>query len=1105
MRIFVSTITRYLLIILCLCSIGLSRDDNPSSMAKPATVELELFTGNNISNWIGNHGHLTSHWASGNSGCEWPAGSGNTAIFASGIWVAGQVDGEIRSAAVEYASEWTPGIIPYDTQTQLPTSDTPLNTADHQIYYIQQIESFDLLSVPTTREYNTWPSSDGAPARDGEYFTDLNSNSVWDSGERFEDFDGDGSYDAADGLLVTGEDPPLFLGDTQAWYVMNDWDTTSHNNLWNTAPLGLEAQVLIYTRSDDPIYENVQFHTVTLINKGGQPIADTYYAYWSDCDIGNANDDYAGCDTSLSLGYSYNGLATDRDYGLIPPAVGYDFLQGPMVESIGDTVWYNEVAFPQRRTLGMTAFELFVSGSSDLDDPELPFEAYNYMQGRQGQTGDQFVDPSGNLTTYLYSGDPATRSGWTQFDDSPVGDRRTLMSSGPFDLPPWDDINNNGRADFGEPGVQIIHSALIIVDGADHVNAVTNLKYVSRYTQDDFDNGFETYSMEKPQLSSSGYDQEIVLDWYEGADEYEAITFGSYEFEGYNLYQGASAAGPWTRLATFDIPNQVGVIGDQQYDDTGYLQTVAVQWGSDTGLQHLISIQEDVLNDDEPLTNNKAYYFALSAYAYDAEALPKTLETEKRIISVRPHINRDGAAPRDTLIMNRPEGGEVIISIEVQDPIQLTGLDYEIGFEYDSSSSLGRWHLLRGGVFSTDTLYRSEQFENLRRNWQWRSRSYQNEAERYYFDGFELSIIDIDFQTPKYSNGWEQTIDLEGSTFETLELLAVSPGGVDLLAWSDESMIEMVNIDTLFGSDFYYDKYEREERGEETWFILNRENLHRIYVQAHGSGFGGQGGDRLADIPGIGGGSTNLEFLQADLEIRFTEAGQNASLYAAASGYIPVLTHIPYEVWDIERNIQLCVGINDNNRSGGNQDTTKEDWEHTLDLDWVIIFDRDYEIYGSEVDSLFNNPYSGWIWQFSLASKFSIGDVVSFYHLNPVKAGSDVYRWSTDVAGMTYDEDALDMIQVFPNPYFGYQSEQSSFSEPFVTFSNLPEQECTIRIYSLGGSLVRRFDHEVGTYEYWDLLNQHGSPIASGVYIVHIEVPDLGNKILKVAVFQPER
>ena len=1086
----------------------LSKNDNSKTLPKPSTREFELFEGNNIRNFIGNNGHLVSHIPTGNDGLEWPAGSGKTAGFASGIWVLGQVDGEIRSAAAEYTSEWTPGIIPYDTQTRLPTSDTPLNTPDHQIYYIQKGNSSDPSSEDYNREFATWPVSDGAPAHDGEYFTDLNNNGLWEAYESYEDFDGNGSYDPPDGLLVTGEDPPLFLGDTQAWWVMNGWDTTANYQPFHTPPLGIEAQVLVYTRSDDPIYEDVQFHSVTLINKGGQPIENAYYSYWSDVDLGDATDDYTGCDTVLSVGYYYNGRATDRDYGITPPAVGYDFLQGPMIESMGDTVWNNDVAFPQRRTLGMTAFEIFIGGDGLLYDPEIAYEAYNYMQGltAQGLSFHEWFDDAQPITKFLYSGDPNTPSDWTEIPDNPPGDRRNLMSTGPFDLPPWDDINNNGRADFGEPGVQIIHSALIIVDGADHLDAVTNLKYVSRYVQNEFDIGIETYAMEMPRLSASSHDQEIVLNWYEGADEYEAIATGTYEFEGYNIYQGASATGPWTRLATYDLINNIGIIYDQQYNDSGFLEFRVVQKGTDSGLEHLTSIQEDALNDDAPLINNKAYYFALSAYAYDADALPKTLESEKQIVSIRPHVKWEGAAPRDTLTVNRPDHGEVIISVEIQDPSQLTGLDYEIGFEYDSSNAMGSWHLLRNGTFSSDTLFRSARFENLLRNWDSRYDRYQNKAERYYFDGFELSIIDIDFQTPRYRNGWSQTVDIEGSTFETLELLAVSPGGVDLLAWSDASMTEMVDIDTLVGGNYYYDEYIREELGEETWFMLTRENIHGVFVKGRGWGsIGEYKGDRLVDVLGIGSGSTDVEFLQSDLEIRFTDAGQNASLYAAALGYNPVITHVPYEIWDIERNIQLCVGINDNNRSGGNQDTTKEDWEHTLDLDWVIVFDRDYEIYGSEIDSLFNSSYGGWLWQFSQESKFSIGDVITFYHLNPVKAGIDKYTWTTEVEGTVFDEDALDQIQIFPNPYFGYQQEQSSFSEPFVTISNLPEQECTIRIYSLGGALIRRFDHEIGTYEYWDLLNDHRWPVASGVYIVHIEAPDLGNKILKLAILQPKR
>ncbi len=1085
-------ITQCFLISFVLCSSGFSKDTNRSSLPKPATVEFELFSSNTISSWIGNQGHLASHVPTGDSGCEWPAGSGKTTIFASGIWVLGQVDGVIRGATAEYSSDWTPGTIHYDTETKLPTSATPLNTTDHQVYYIQKGNSSNLSSQHYNREYATWPASDGAPAHDGEYFTDLNGNGSWDLGESFEDFNNNSNYDEPDGLLVTGDDPPRFVGDTQAWWVMNDWDVLTQGSNWNTPPLGVEAHVLVYTRSNDPILENVQFHSIKLVNKGGAQIDSTYFTYWTDPDIGDATDDLGGCDTSLAMAYYYNGLTQDRTYGLTAPAVGYTFMQGPLVESVGDTAWIHSDSFPDRRILGMTSSIMFLKSSNILGDPVNAEEAYYYMQGLQ-HNGDPILDPWGEPTPYHISGDPVAGDEWTAAEQYWVGDKRGIMSTGPFDMEPWDDLNGNGRADFGEPGVQVIEAALIIKSGLNNVDAITNLRIVAEYTRYRFNNSFASSHMESPEISVGSADQEIVLNWFDDADIYEANIGGSYEFEGYNLFQGESNSGPWTLLTTFDVVNGVGVILEQSFDEHGFLQNIPVQFGDDTGLEHVISIKEDYLNDGEPLVNNKAYYFAVDAYAYSSSALPRVIESEMRVISVRPHKQFDSADVGELLETSHEGDAEISLSIVVLDPSKLKGLDYELGFNFDSVQSLGQWHLINPSLASQDTLLVSPWFDEYN----------LQIAEQHYVDGFELSLGDVSFAPPAYKSNWEQIINIEGTAVETLTLRALSDGGVDSLGY-DVMGSQLVHLDTLFGPDYYWDYYEIEERSDGTYFILYRANTHDVHIQGFASKFGGQGGDRLADIPGIGGGSNDPEFLQSDLEIRFTEQGQNASLYSTTNAFVPTIVNVPFEIWDIERNIQLSVGINDHNHSGSIQDTTLEDWENTLDGDWVIVFDRDYSVYGIEVDSLFNNPYSGWCWQFNEDSKFSIGDVVAIQFLNPVDPAVDVFRWSTHVAGVTYDEDALESIQVFPNPYFGYQSEQSSFSEPFVTISNLPEQECTIRIYSLGGQLVRRFDHEVGTYEYWDLLNDHRYPVASGVYILHIEVPELGNKILKLAILQPD-
>ncbi len=39
----------------------------------------------------------------------------------------------------------------------------------------------------------------------------------------------------------------------------------------------------------------------------------------------------------------------------------------------------------------------------------------------------------------------------------------------------------------------------------------------------------------------------------------------------------------------------------------------------------------------------------------------------------------------------------------------------------------------------------------------------------------------------------------------------------------------------------------------------------------------------------------------------------------------------------------------------------------------------------------------------------------------------------------------------------------------------------------------------------WDLRNERGLTVASGIYIAHIDMSDLGAKVLKLAIIQEER
>ena len=91
----------------------------------------------------------------------------------------------------------------------------------------------------------------------------------------------------------------------------------------------------------------------------------------------------------------------------------------------------------------------------------------------------------------------------------------------------------------------------------------------------------------------------------------------------------------------------------------------------------------------------------------------------------------------------------------------------------------------------------------------------------------------------------------------------------------------------------------------------------------------------------------------------------------------------------------------------------------------------------------------------------------------------------------------LDLIRVVPNPYYGYSSYERSQFDNYVKITNLPKR-CTISIYGLNGNLIRRIKKDAEqTWIDWDIKNQHGIPIAGGVYIIHINAPGIGEKVLK--------
>jgi hypothetical protein len=65
--------------------------------------------------------------------------------------------------------------------------------------------------------------------------------------------------------------------------------------------------------------------------------------------------------------------------------------------------------------------------------------------------------------------------------------------------------------------------------------------------------------------------------------------------------------------------------------------------------------------------------------------------------------------------------------------------------------------------------------------------------------------------------------------------------------------------------------------------------------------------------------------------------------------------------------------------------------------------------------------------------------------------------------------------------------------------------ECIIRIYTLSGKLVDTIEHKSSIsdgQESWDLVSKDGMDIAYGVYVYHIDAPNVGEKIGRFAIIK---
>lgn len=1055
--------------------------------AAPTPVRTYLDI-NNISTVIKDDGISDLSYDEKSSGLVYPKGSGKTACYEAGFLWGARIpgDAQVRIGGSAYKSGLQPGKI------LSPGNPESAELPKNRIYRVRPdvypggpkvdltMEAKNETSTEAAvraqyeKDWTEWPATDGAP------YNDKNKN---------------GKFDAGDVPGVPGADQTI-------WYVTNDLNSGKTRDLYGTDPMGVELQVTMWAYAQTGALGSMYFRKYTMINKSTTVFNDVYVSMWADVDLGNATDDFSGCDTTLSLGYCYNAAASDATYSpLPPPATGFDFFQGPFLKGVaGQDLNKNGVDDaadygikggkkygPGYINLPMTAFYYFARGDANVTDPVQSVvqganEFYNFFQGKVGKTGAYFVNPVTNQpTTFALSGNAQTRSGWIDGNLIGPGDRRQGQASGPFTMAVGD--------------TQEIVVAEIVagaIPGMDRLSAVGLLKFYDQQAQLAYDNNFDLpVAPPVPEVSISELNQQIIIDWGANFDKVTATESNSakgYSFQGYNVYQLPSTTAGVTegrRIATFDINDGIGKIEDKFFDaNTGVVAIGVRQFGNDTGIKRYLNIQNDELKGGTPLINGIKYYYAVTAYSYnpDPNAVPNNLENPLSIITIIPHsLNpgvRHSSIVGDTVkTVTHTKGiSEGLVIPIVVDPAKLTGDSYKVTFD-----------TLNGNTVWSIT--------NVTKNKVVVSKQANQSGDDDYFtvDGMVVKV------TGPATPGMKSWVVPATSTRRWTYL---NPAGSDYLA-------SMEGFNGCMGNA--YDNW----LGTSTITYGQLKNVRLVLSATDANGV-------------VPDNDPNISYAYRYL--------RSAAAAAAKPEFAPFIINktagyafqdfkknFPFAVYDIEKTPprRLAVGYMENNVAGGLVDgkywppiySDADNNASSGPREWFFIFDVDYKETTDPtlaVDAL-NTPVP-MLWYCipprRNATPWASGDIFEIYanHLNLM---TDEFQFTAPTAASYAAEVAktdVNQVNVFPNPYYGTNSEELNKYNRFVTFTHLPTV-AKIRIFNLAGVLVRTIDrNSTSQFERWDLANDSGLPVASGLYIAHIEMPGIGvTKILKLAIIQEQQ
>lgn len=1054
------------------------------------------FTINNLFNWYGNNGNSSYNTSTANSGLEFPKGSGFNPVFEDGVlWGGfhkGRTEPKVGGSAYRYglqAGRVTGYGGPTDDSLGRPPYDNPLDPK-YRVYRVRP----DV--TPTTVYANVQPAMEAEAALISRYLTrtpqtlfaqyqtDWNEWPAKTAADPngfapFKDVNGNGTYEPA--VDIPGQPG----ADQTLYYVSNDLNVSRTTNLYFSPPIGIEVHKTVWGYNLTGALGNTIFASTVMINKSGAPLDSAFFVQWSDPDLGDAGDDYAGCDIGRSLGFIYNGKNYDAVYGEQVPAAGYDFFQGPIVATgnESDSAVFRLAYRKGYINLGMTTFDFFINGSVIYTDPPQgvaggDVQWYRLMNARITTTDAPFIDPTtGAPTKFTLSGDPLAGKGWLDGTAGLVpGDRRICLVTGPFTLANRD--------------TQELVVATIVGQGGDRISSIAVLKYYSDLAQSAYNQLFNiSRPPPTPDVKITAGDGQVALSWADtiGSVKIETWNSNGYAFEGYNVYQFPSSAQDLSgakRLATYDIINSVTTIFDDLYDAaTGYVVSKPAQYGTDVGIKRAYYTSQDALNKTR-LLNGTTYYFGVTSYSFNASptAKPSQLESSPNPLAVVPQwplpgTSRVQAGDTAKAVQTVAAGGsmsEGLVMPIIVDPSKTTGHQYRVTFRDEEGTTV--WDL------------------------------FDVTANKYLIQGITNQTGDEDY--PIFDG---MLVKVTGPATPGMKDYQI-PSGVRRWSWA--------------GADGY-SAYLEGFNGAMGWPInlwggnVGPAQLRNVLL-------------KLATATSAG------VFTPSDANVsyayRFMRGSQNPPAVPAFAPYIlnpdnyglqDYAKSCPFSAWNIETTPPTRLGIMtlENNVADGLVDgkywpglTSANNTSTAGPREWFFILN---EAYSTTPNATYQNLNTGsdamplmWV---SVANRradaaWVDGDQTGgdqFLILaNHINSPANTFTFTAPVpvaVDQTLAAQDVDRVNVFPNPYIGFNPLEANKYQRFVTFTHMP-QKAVVRVFNLSGVLVRTLQKDDPTQFFqWDLRNEQGFPVSAGMYIVHVEMGALGkSKVLKLGVI-PEQ